>query len=126
MSQLARVTMWAADLPCVRTPSWQAWHLVPGGMPVAWLKRAPLKDCVLWQLSQACLLRLTGMWLTGKTTLARENREPAVWQVWQSLGVPLNTPLLWQDSQRRVLCAPLSGKPVLKWSNRAGVVWARA
>lgn len=57
------------------------------------------------------------MWLAGETVLAREKREPPVWQVLQSRGVPLNVPLTWQDSQRWDACAPVSGKPVLRWSN---------
>lgn len=64
--------------------------------------------------------------MAGGTVLAREKREPLVWQVLQSLGVPLNVPLTWQDSQRWDACAPVSGKPVLRWSNFALRVWACA
>lgn len=40
------------------------------------------------------------MWLAGVTVLAREKREPVVWHVLQSRGVPLKVPLTWHDSQR--------------------------
>lgn len=38
----------------------------------------------------------------------------------------MNTPLMWHDSQRVVVCEPLSGKPVLKCSNFGLAPWAEA
>ena len=49
----------------------------------------------------------------GLTTLVRDSGEPAAWQVAQSRGVPLKTPLTWHDSQRSLACTPMSGKPGL-------------
>ncbi|PKO45611.1 MAG: hypothetical protein CVU30_01960 [Betaproteobacteria bacterium HGW-Betaproteobacteria-3] len=54
-----------------------------------------MNDLVLWQLSQDCCV---GMWVGVMTTLPRAIRLPLMWQLAQSLGVPLNTPLIWQDS----------------------------
>lgn len=89
-----------------------------------WLKRASLKDWVLWQLAQVCCVGLTGMCLGGMTT---PDRALLVWQVWQSRGVPLNIPFWWHDSQRSAACEPVSGKPVLKWSKRVAVcAWPKA
>ncbi len=44
-------------------------------------------------------------------------REPGEWQVTQTRGVPLNTASTWHDSQGCSRCAPVSSKPVVRWSN---------
>jgi hypothetical protein len=49
--------------------------------------------------------------------IAEPRCEPWLWQLAHALGVPLNMPPMWQVSQRTTLCAPVSGKPVLKWLN---------
>jgi len=38
----------------------------------------------------------------------------AVWHEAHCLGVPLNTPRTWHESQRAAWCAPVSAKPVLR------------
>jgi hypothetical protein len=63
---------------------------------------------VLWQALQGCLV---GIWVEGMIVDARW--PPPVWQAEHWVGVPLNTPRTWQDSQRALLCAPLRAKPVL-------------
>lgn len=50
-----------------------------------------MNDLVLWQLSQDCCV---GMCVGVMTTLPRAIRLPLMWQLAQSLGVPLNTPLI--------------------------------
>ena len=74
-----------------------------------WLKRAPANEAVVWQDSQGCV---TGTWFVGMITAATLLTE--VWHDAHCRGVPLNTPLAWQDSQRATWCAPVSGKPVLR------------
>ena len=43
---------------------------------------------------------------------------PAAWQTAHWVGVPRNTPLMWQDSQRARKWAPVRLNPVLIWSKR--------
>ena len=44
------------------------------------------------------------------------SRDVVAWQKAQRLGVPLKIPREWQLSQSALSWAPLSGKPVEKWS----------
>jgi hypothetical protein len=74
-----------------------------------WLNFAPAKVLVLWQVSQ---FNWVCTWLEAFTTFARASNKPLVWQLAQSFGVPLNTPLTWQDSQRALVCTPVRAKPV--------------
>ena len=112
LSQGAEVAMWPAGFPLDPLPLWQVVQ-EPGATPM-WSKRAPLNDVVLWQLLQACLV---GMWVVGRMVDAR--CPPLVWQPEHRVGVPLNTPRTWQDSQRALWCAPVRANPVLMWSKRA-------
>ena len=48
--------------------------------------------------------------------LAPVIRDETEWQATHRVGVPLNTPPVWQLSQLASEWAPLSGKPVEKWS----------
>ena len=93
MSHAAVVGMCVLVLPLVMVP---LWHVAqdPAVTPT-WSNLAPANDFVLWQVSQVCCV---GMWVVGSTTFERARREPLMWQVAQSLGVPLNTPLMWHDS----------------------------
>jgi hypothetical protein len=105
-SQGAVVARWPLGLPLDLLPLWQVAH-EPGATPV-WSKRAPLNVVVLWQVLQGCLV---GIWLAGSKLVARW---PApVWQAEHWVGVPLNTPRAWQDSQRAFVCAPVKRNPVL-------------
>src|SRR5205085_5402417 len=98
-------------LPVATTPLWQ----VPQRSRVTpmWLKRAPVKLTVLWQVSHvACVGRCCG----GITTLLPASRAPRTWQLAQSRGVPRKAPCWWQSSQRAPVCMPVSGKPLFAWS----------
>ena len=92
-SHEAVVTTWLAGLPFALEPLWQEAQ-EPAAI-ATWLKRAPAKVDVLWQDSQGCV---TGMWFAGMTTLAI--LLAAVWHEAHCLGVPLNTPRTWHESQR--------------------------
>jgi hypothetical protein len=102
------VGMWVAGLPDAVTVLWQLAQ-VPGATP-RWLKRAPENLIVPWQDSHPAF---TGMWPVEIVTLG--NRLPCMWQLLQSRGVPLNTPFRWQFSHFVWVCAPVSGKPVVRW-----------
>jgi hypothetical protein len=93
VSQDAVVTTWPAGLPVAWFPLWHVAQL-PGCTPT-WLKRAPANVAVVWQALQGWV---TGMWFLGITTA--ETRLPIVWQEAHCVGVPLKTPLWWQESQR--------------------------
>jgi hypothetical protein len=105
LSHEAVVGTWPAGLARALAPLWQLAQ-EPARTPT-WVKRAPAKVVVLWQDWQGCV---TGMWFADMTTLPIAL--PAVWQDAHCVGVPLKTPLRWQDSQRTARCAPVSGKPV--------------
>ncbi len=90
--------MWFAGLPLEMLPLWQLAQAL-GVMP-AWLNLAPVKVAVLWQVSQACCV---GTCFCGLTTLAMARGAVPAWQLAQSRGVPLKTPLMWQDSQRTLV-----------------------
>jgi hypothetical protein len=92
-SHEAVVTTWLAGLPFALEPLWQEAQ-EPAAI-ATWLKRAPAKVDVLWQDSQGWV---TGMWFAGMTTLAI--LLAAVWHEAHCLGVPLNTPRTWHESQR--------------------------
>src|SRR5690349_11033814 len=113
--------MWLVGLLEACMPLWQVKQL-PGVTPI-WLKRAPEKLAVLWQVSHGCCV---WMWLRGMTTA--EMRVPATWHNAHWRGVPLKRPETWQDSQRVRRCCPVSGKPVCTWSNcvEGGCANARA
>ncbi len=98
--------MWLEGLPLAVLPLWQLAQ-APGATPV-WSKCAPLNWVVLWQLLQDCVV---GTWVDGMMVDAR--CPPAVWQLAHWVGVPLNTPRAWQDSQRALSCAPVRANPVL-------------
>ena len=98
VSHWALVWMWLAGLPGAWMLLWQ-FVQVPGWTAM-WLKRAPENVRVLWQTSQ--VTPSTGMWLRGMTTF--EYGLPAWWQDAQRIGVPRNTPRMWQLSQRVVTC----------------------
>ena len=101
------VAMWPEGLPEEIVPLWHEAQ-VPVTTPV-WLNLAPANDLVVWQVSQAAWV---GRCCWGFTTLFCAIRKPVTWQLAQSLGVPLKTPLRWQDSHRAVVCCPLRAKPV--------------
>ena len=52
-------------------------------------------------------------WFVGLAVLAI--RLPWAWQNSHCLGVPLNTPRAWQVWQLAWACAPVNGKPVVRW-----------
>jgi hypothetical protein len=95
VSQDAVVWMCVRGLPEFTLPLWQVAQL-PGTTP-EWLNLVPMKLLVVWQVSQVWVV---GRWFCDITTLPRAKRMPAWWQEAQSRGVPLNTALRWQDSQR--------------------------
>jgi hypothetical protein len=104
------VAMCPLGLPVAAVPLWQFWQ-VPSGNPTC-LKVAGIQVVFWWQLSHwatvvMCLVvfACAPIWL------------PATWQLEQSRGVPLKTPLTWQDAQRAWTWEPLRIKPVLLWSN---------
>ena len=74
-----------------------------------------------WHVSQGAVL---GRWVLSLMILERGLVVP--WQDAQSRGVPLNTPLMWQLSQRTRLCGPVITKPVLSWSKSEPLVCACA
>jgi hypothetical protein len=113
--------MCVADLPGAVLPLWHVAQ-VPATTPV-WLNLAPTKVRVVWHVSQ---LNWVGTCWTVLTTLPRAKIELPRWQLAQSFGVPLKTPLMWQDSQRALVCVPLSAKPVCRWSKLRGVAWEKA
>ncbi|OIN93270.1 MAG: hypothetical protein AUJ20_04740 [Comamonadaceae bacterium CG1_02_60_18] len=118
---LSVVAKCVADLPATITPLWQLAH-DPAATPVC-LNLAPVNVLAVWQLSQAAAV---GKCVADLVMLLPAKAAPAVWQVTQSRGVPLNTPLTWQDSHLAVVCAPVSGKPVFKWSKSRPAPWAMA
>jgi hypothetical protein len=121
LSQDAVVGMWVADLPVAVLVLWHEAQ-VPAGIPV-WFILAPTKVRVVWQVSQ---LNWVGTCCAFLTTLPRDKTRPVRWQLAQSLGVPLKTPLTWQDSHRALLCSPDSAKPVCRWSKLRALPWAKA
>ena len=66
-------------------PLWQVAQL-PAATPM-WLKRAPEKDAVVWQVSHACLV---GMCVAGIVDDTRWL--PLKWHPEHWVGVPLKTP----------------------------------
>ena len=103
LSQARVVLTCVADLPGAVEPLWQTWQLP--ACTWLWLNLMPPKALVVWQLSQAW--DVGTCWL-DITTLPLAKRAPLMWQLLQSRGVPLKTPFWWHDSQRVVMCAPVS------------------
>src|SRR3990167_3854889 len=99
--QDAWVWMCVDGFPAVVEPLWQLPQAL-GAMPL-WSNLAPVKVTAEWQLSQP---NGVAKWVAGLTILDRDRRLPWVWQVAHSLGVPLNTPDTWHDSQRALACMP--------------------
>lgn len=64
---------------------------------------------VEWQVSQFASVRICDDDLPSART--------ELWQSEQTLGVPSNFASAWQDLHSASACAPVSGKPVWKWSN---------
>ena len=106
VSHEAVVVVCPEFLPLAMVPLWQELQ-VPGATPL-WFIVAGVQPPVRWHVSQ---LAVDGIWFVGLTDAPI--RLPEAWQALQSRGVPLNTPLIWQDSQRTLACAPESGKPVV-------------
>ena len=84
-----------------------------------WSMRVPANVSELrWQVSQVGTK--VGMCLEGMPGA----RVP-LWQAPHARGVPCKRPLMWQLVHSTVIWAPVSGKPVLKWSKRDVPCWAR-
>src|SRR6266699_628147 len=113
------VTMCVGPLPCAIVPLWQVEQL-----PRAWVwskLTAGFQAIGVWQASHWSVAR---MWLRGFAV--PRTAVPTPWQAPQSLGVPWNMALTWQDSQGRSRCWPVSSKPVVRWSKFAWAVAAKA
>ncbi len=111
-SHICEVTRWPDGLPFAVEPLWQLVH-APGGTPT-WLKRAPLNVTVLWHSAHPCVVGGCDGGIPSALT-----RVPTWWHASQARGVPLKTPRTWHDSQGVLVCDPLSGKPVARWSKSA-------
>ena len=104
------VWTWPAGLPGACTPLWQLAQLP---FTWSWSKRtAGIQAAVEWQATHASPLTMCVAGLGVAPT-----RAPGEWHEKQSRGVPLKTAFTWQDSQACIRCAPVSSKPVVRWSN---------